>query len=449
MKGLICVFILALLMAACSSTPAPLPTAAAPNPASAYCAEKGGTLDIRRETNGEVGYCKFADGSDCEEWAYFRNECKPKTPNVPPTAAAGLPNPASANCIKQGGDLIIRTDAAGEVGYCQFPDGSECEEWALFRNECQPKSAATITSTTGVTVLVPLVSAAVATPQIEAPGLANPVSTNCVNKGGTLEIRKDANGGEVGYCKFPDGSECEEWALLRGECQLDASIATPVPQPMVLAEPRRIVFAEGATAALEQGTAGPGQTFPYVVRALAGQTMSVNLTPLPGGKALLIIWGADGTVLISDHAEATTWSGVLPSSQDYFIDVRSAPGVWTDFWLDVVIPPLQPAESPITPIAFQPGSAHEVIRGSVAPNSIVRYKAYALMGQLMFVNLTTTQGSAIMQIVGADGAVLLSDKAGLTMWSGKLPNTQDYVIEVRSVTNITTDYALEIAIQPL
>ncbi len=32
MKGLICVFILALLMAACSSTPAPLPTAAAPNP---------------------------------------------------------------------------------------------------------------------------------------------------------------------------------------------------------------------------------------------------------------------------------------------------------------------------------------------------------------------------------------------------------------------------------
>ncbi len=140
MKVLISVFILALLMAACSSTPAPLPTAAAPNPASANCVAKGGTLDIRRETNGEVGYCKFADGSECEEWAYFRNECQPKTPNVPPTAVAGLPNPASANCIKQGGDLIIRTDAKGEVGYCQFPDGSECEEWALYRNECQPKS---------------------------------------------------------------------------------------------------------------------------------------------------------------------------------------------------------------------------------------------------------------------------------------------------------------------
>jgi len=39
--------------------------------------------------------------------------------------------------------------------------------------------------------------------------------------------------------------------------------------------------------------------------------------------------------------------------------------------------------------------------------------------------------------------------AGATLWSGKLPDTQDYIIEVRSQTNIVTDYALEIMIQPL
>ncbi|MBP7686873.1 MAG: DUF333 domain-containing protein [Thermoflexales bacterium] len=449
MKVLISVFILALLMAACSSTPAPLPTAAAPNPASANCVAKGGTLDIRRETNGEVGYCKFADGSECEEWAYFRNECQPKTPNVPPTAVAGLPNPASANCIKQGGDLIIRTDAKGEVGYCQFPDGSECEEWALYRNECQPKSAATITSTTGVTVMVPLVSGDAPTPQSEVTGLANPASTNCVNKGGTLEIRQDASGGQVGYCQFPDGSQCEEWALLRGECQPGNSAATSVPQPMVLTQPRRIVFADGGTSALEQGSAGPGQTFPYVIYALAGQTMSVNLTPLPGGKALLIIWGADGTVLISDHAEATTWSGVLLSSQDYFIDVRSAPGVWTDFWLDVVIPPLQPAESSITPIVFQPGTSNANVQGALAANGVARYSLRALVGQVLIANLTMTQGSAIVQVLGADGVVLQPVTLGTTVWSSKLPSTQDYIIEVRSVTNITTNYQLEVSVPPL
>lgn len=49
-------------------------------------------------------------------------------------------------------------------------------------------------------------------------GLANPASVNCVqNRGGTLEIRKDPEGNEYGVCHLPDGSECEEWALFRGE----------------------------------------------------------------------------------------------------------------------------------------------------------------------------------------------------------------------------------------
>lgn len=50
-------------------------------------------------------------------------------------------------------------------------------------------------------------------------GMANPASINCEQKGGTLEIRTDATSGQVGYCKFSDGSECEEWAFFRGECQ--------------------------------------------------------------------------------------------------------------------------------------------------------------------------------------------------------------------------------------
>lgn len=48
--------------------------------------------------------------------------------------------------------------------------------------------------------------------------IANPASVNCVDKGYKLEIRKDASGGEVGYCVFGNGQECEEWAFYRGEC---------------------------------------------------------------------------------------------------------------------------------------------------------------------------------------------------------------------------------------
>jgi uncharacterized protein len=51
-----------------------------------------------------------------------------------------------------------------------------------------------------------------------AYSIANPASVNCEQKGGKLEIRTTAGGDQYGVCTFLDGSECEEWALLRGEC---------------------------------------------------------------------------------------------------------------------------------------------------------------------------------------------------------------------------------------
>jgi putative hemolysin len=55
------------------------------------------------------------------------------------TAQAGLPNPASVFCEQHGGRLELRTDPTGAVsGACLFPAGSECDEWAYFRGECKP-----------------------------------------------------------------------------------------------------------------------------------------------------------------------------------------------------------------------------------------------------------------------------------------------------------------------
>jgi len=61
-----------------------------------------------------------------------------------------------------------------------------------------------------------------AAPQTQTTGiasttaLANPASVNCVNLGGTLEI-KDTAQGQVGICHLSDGRACEEWGLFRGE----------------------------------------------------------------------------------------------------------------------------------------------------------------------------------------------------------------------------------------
>jgi hypothetical protein len=184
------------------------------NPASVYCVDQGGTLDIRDETNGQVGYCVFPDNSECEEWAYFRGECAPSeehagsqdssdTSSSTPTAeqtgsdsnqdTADMANPASVYCVDQGGTLDIRDETDGQVGYCVFPDNSECEEWAYFRGECAPGGG-------------------------DKAGMPNPASQYCIEQGGQLMMKTRGDGGEYGICYFEDNRQCEEWALMRGDC---------------------------------------------------------------------------------------------------------------------------------------------------------------------------------------------------------------------------------------
>lgn len=66
----------------------------------------------------------------------------PMTPQPSAGEQVGLPNPASVYCEEQGYVLEIRTDGEGsQYGVCLFPDGSECEEWAYYRGACMPASA--------------------------------------------------------------------------------------------------------------------------------------------------------------------------------------------------------------------------------------------------------------------------------------------------------------------
>ena len=47
---------------------------------------------------------------------------------------------------------------------------------------------------------------------------ANPASQHCLAQGGSLVVEIDGGGGQFGVCRFDDHRQCEEWALLRGEC---------------------------------------------------------------------------------------------------------------------------------------------------------------------------------------------------------------------------------------
>jgi putative hemolysin len=76
------------------SVPTDIPQANMPNPASVYCIEQGYTSEIRTAADGsQSGVCIFPDGSECDEWAYFRSECGPASSHTEiPTALPIDPN---------------------------------------------------------------------------------------------------------------------------------------------------------------------------------------------------------------------------------------------------------------------------------------------------------------------------------------------------------------------
>ena len=80
MKKIVMLGLLAVAISGCSTAQkndAEKPNIGLANPASVFCVEQGGTLEMRKEANGEVGYCHLANGQVVEEWAFFRaNQAK-------------------------------------------------------------------------------------------------------------------------------------------------------------------------------------------------------------------------------------------------------------------------------------------------------------------------------------------------------------------------------------
>jgi LysM repeat protein len=106
--------------------------------------------------------------------------------------------------------------------------------------------------------------------------------------------------------------------------------------------PMRIRFATGGTSATLTGTVPASLSQFFILNAAKGQTL--NVTATPQDKLQLIIYGVDGSVLRSGMGEGASFSGVLPSTQDYILVLRSANLVQA-FTLNVSIP-----AAPVIPV---------------------------------------------------------------------------------------------------
>ena len=118
-------------------------------------------------------------------------------------APAQLPNPASENCIAQGGTLSIETRGdGGQYGVCLFEDNRQCEEWALLRGDC-PVGGLKVT------------------------GYVTPAAIYCAITGGEYAVTGESNtGDEEGTCTFPDGTVCDVWEYYNGQCAPGPTLPT-------------------------------------------------------------------------------------------------------------------------------------------------------------------------------------------------------------------------------
>jgi len=209
---------------------------------------------------------------------------------------------------------------------------------------------------------------------------------------------------------------------------------------------QRIRFPTGATSVTLTGTLAAFESDMYVLRALAGQTMSINLA-FTEGRAILVVWGEDGNVLLSDHAEASTFQGILPTTQDYFIMVKGRPDGNTSYAMTVTIPTLTTGAD-AERIEFTSGSTSATETGQLKASGSAQYVLRALAGQTMNINMTFSEGRAILVVWGADGNVLLSDHAEASTFQGVLPTTQDYYILLKGRPDGNTSYTMTVTIPP-
>ncbi|MGE8281634.1 MAG: DUF333 domain-containing protein [Stenotrophomonas sp.] len=63
--------------------------------------------------------------------------CAPKNEAKAEAApSVGIANPASEYCVKKGGKIEIKKNSeGGEYGICHLADGTQIEEWELFRRD--------------------------------------------------------------------------------------------------------------------------------------------------------------------------------------------------------------------------------------------------------------------------------------------------------------------------
>ena len=212
--------------------------------------------------------------------------------------------------------------------------------------------------------------------------------------------------------------------------------------------PEVVNFAPGATSATLDGSTVNGYLYSYSLACSAGQTMTASLN-VPSSTATLDVYGISSGTFLNPSAQANTWSGTLPQTQDYVIEVIPTNGLVVNYSLTVSVTSGTAATSyTVGNIAFAKGATSATIKGTVLPGQEVSYTLAGEYAQPLILVLESPKRDATLGVYEPDGSVLLSPAKKWSNWQWQLPAAEVYTIKV--VGGVTTDdYTLTVKLPQL
>lgn len=97
-------------------------------------------------------------------------------------------------------------------------------------------------------------------------------------------------------------------------------------------------------------------------------------------------------------------------------------------------------------VRFQRGRTSTVIKDAVVRGTRDRYILGARAGQTLIVHITSVEDNAVFNVYAPGGKRVLDGAQETTDWTGELPRSGDYVIEVGGTRGNAT-YTLEVTIR--
>jgi hypothetical protein len=200
--------------------------------------------------------------------------------------------------------------------------------------------------------------------------------------------------------------------------------------------PVNIVFSPGTTTTEVVGNIQPNQVLTYTVSAGQNQPMLLALNS-DGGDATLGVLEPDGNKLLDPAKKWAFWEWILPKTELYTIQVIGGASS-QPYTLSVEVAQI---------VSFPAGASSVTLSGSTPKGYVFAYALACKAGQVMTASLTVPNTLAIIDVLGIAGGTLLSPSALATNWSGTLPTTQDYIIEVTPANRQVADYTLTVSVK--